>query len=145
MYSTDRVVLSGGVAALVARYMLFEQRPSQSAFIIPDQLFDNDEAVERFEAWARTHFRAKFSLAQAARGMGASKRTLAPKLQSVMGKTPLQYVQQLRVERAVQMLQSKTHSLDSIAEAVGYLDDVTLRNLLRKQKGRGVRALRQLG
>jgi transcriptional regulator GlxA family with amidase domain len=60
----------------------------------------------------------------------------------VLGKTPLSYFQDLRVERALHLLRTGTESVDQIAARIGYADGVTLRSLLRRKLGRGVRELR---
>jgi transcriptional regulator GlxA family with amidase domain len=133
---------SPALAALTARYLLIEPRASQATFIIPDHLAHNDPLVERFEDWARRNLRRGFSLTEAARSAGASERTLARRLQSVLGKSPLAYFQDLRVERAVHLLQTSNSSVDGIAAEIGYSDGVTLRTLLRRKLGRGVRELR---
>jgi transcriptional regulator GlxA family with amidase domain len=65
---------------------------------------------------------------------------LARRVQSVLGKTPLSYFQDLRVERAVHLLRTGSESVDQIAAQIGYSDGVTLRNLLRRKLGRGVRS-----
>jgi transcriptional regulator GlxA family with amidase domain len=67
---------------------------------------------------------------------------LARRLRTVLGKSPLSYFQDLRVERAVHLLQTSTASVDRIASEIGYSDGVTLRTLLRRRLGRGVRELR---
>ena len=133
---------SPALAALAARYLLVEARGSQAAFVIPDHLAHADPVVERFEGWARQRLASGFSLVDAARSVGASERTLARRLQSVLGKTPLSYFQDLRVERAVHLLQTSADSVDQIATKIGYADGVTLRSLLRRKLGRGVRELR---
>lgn len=133
---------SPALAALVARYLLVEARGSQAEFVIPDHLAHADPVVERFEGWARRQLAQGFSLAEAAAAAGASQRTLARRLQSVLGKTPLSYFQDLRVERAVHLLRTGSESIDQIAAQIGYSDGVTLRALLRRKLGRGVRELR---
>jgi transcriptional regulator GlxA family with amidase domain len=133
---------SPGLASMAARYLLVEARGSQAEFVIPDHLAHADPVVERFEGWARQRLSKGFSLADAARAVGASERTLARRLQSVLGKTPLSYFQDLRVERAVHLLRTGTESVDQIAAQIGYADGVTLRTLLRRKLGRGVRELR---
>ena len=133
---------SPALAALAARYLLVEERGSQAGFVIPDHLAHADPMVERFEGWARRSLANGFSLSDAARSVGASERTLARRLRSVLGKTPLSYFQDLRVERAVHLLRTGSHSVDQIATQIGYADGVTLRTLLRRRLGRGVRELR---
>jgi transcriptional regulator GlxA family with amidase domain len=133
---------SPALAALTARYLVVEPRPSQAAFAIPDHLAHSDPLVERFERWARRQLADGFSLSEAARAVVTSERTLARRLQSVLGKSPLAYVQDLRVERAVHLLQTSSASIDQIATQVGYADGVTLRTLIRRKIGRGVRELR---
>ncbi len=133
---------SPALAALAARYLLVEARGSQAEFVIPDHLSHADPVVERFEGWARQQLARGFSLEEAAVAVGASKRTLARRLHSVLGKTPLSYFQDLRVERAVQLLRTSSESIDQIATQIGYSDGVTLRVLLRRKLGRGVRELR---
>ena len=133
---------SPALAALTARYLVVEPRPSQAAFAIPDHLAHSDPLVERFERWARRQLADGFSLSEAARAVVTSERTLARRLQSVLGKSPLAYVQDLRVERAVHLLRTSSASIDQIATQVGYADGVTLRTLIRRKIGRGVRELR---
>ncbi|WP_440408617.1 GlxA family transcriptional regulator [Neorhizobium petrolearium] len=130
------------LANLVARYLIVDSRPAQSAYVITDHLAHADPLVEKFERWARGRLSEGFSLDVAADAVGASKRTLARRLQQVLGKTPLSYFQDLRVERAVHLLKTSDKSPDEIAALVGYADGVTLRGLLRQRLGRGVREMR---
>ena len=130
------------LAAVVARYLLVDARPSQAAYMIPDHLAHDDLLVRRFESWARGRLDQGFSLDDAASALGTSKRTLQRRLEAVLGKSPLAYVQDLRVERAVHLLRTSGADVESIAAEVGYADGVTLRALLRRRLGRGVRELR---
>ena len=136
---------SPALAAQTARYLIVDPRPSQVIYAIPDQLAHSDAVVERFEKWARRNLAERFSLEDAARSIGTSERTLARRLHDVLGKTPLSYVQDLRVERAVHMLQTSDAGIDEIATQVGYGDGVTLRTLLRRKTGSGLRELRARG
>ncbi len=136
---------SPALAALTARYLIIEPRRSQAAYAIPDHLAHSDPLVERFERWARRNIATRFSLAEAARAAGASERTLARRLRATLGRSPLSYVQELRVERAVHLLQTTDATVDDVAGEVGYESGVTLRTLLREKTGRGVRELRRHG
>jgi transcriptional regulator GlxA family with amidase domain len=59
----------------------------------------------------------------------------------VPGKSPLEFFQDLRIERARQFV-SEGCNLETIASEVGYADSATLRTLLRRKLGHGVRELR---
>ncbi len=130
------------LAALVARYLVFDTRPSQSAYVIADHLSHADPLVERFDRWVRERLDTAITLDAAAGALATSKRTLSRRLNEVLGKTPIAYIQDLRIERAVHLLKTSKHSVDQIAEQVGYADGVTLRTLLRKRLGKGIRELR---
>jgi len=135
--------VSPSLASMCARYLLIEPRSSQAVFIIPDHVAHADPLVERFEQWARDNIALGFSLRGAARAIATSERTLGRRLQSVLGKSPLAYFQDLRVERAVHLLQTTSQSVERISEQVGYSDGATLRELLRNKLGKGVRELRE--
>ncbi|MNW09051.1 transcriptional activator FtrA [compost metagenome] len=64
------------------------------------------------------------------------------RIEAVLGKSPLSYFQDLRVERAVHLLRTSHLNIEAIAAEVGYVDGATLRTLLRRRLGRGVRELR---
>jgi transcriptional regulator GlxA family with amidase domain len=136
--------ISPTLATVTARYLMVDPRSSQAAYAIPDHLIHADAVVERFERWARENLSDGFSLDDASRAIGASPRTLARRLRAVLGKSPLSYFQDLRVERAVHLLQTTGESVERIAIEVGYSDAVTLRNLLRRRLGRSASRLRRL-
>ncbi len=133
---------SPALAAVVARYLLVDARPSQASYMIPDHLARADPLVERFERWARERLAQGFSLDAAARALATSTRTLQRRIEAVLGKSPLSYFQDLRVERAVHLLRTSHLNIDAIAAEVGYEDGATLRTLLRRRLGRGVKELR---
>ena len=134
--------VSPQLATLTAKYLIVDSRPSQSAYALADHLVHDDPIVQRFEQWARGRLAKGFSLSEAAKAVGASKRTLARRMHDVLGKTPLSYFQSLRVERAVHLLKTGDASVDEIATRVGYTDGATLRALLRRQLNLGVKQIR---
>ena len=130
------------LAGTVSRYLLADIRSSQAPYIIPNHLAQTDPLILRFERWARKHLKDGFSLQEAAKALAASPRTLQRRCEAVLGKSPLSYFQDLRVERAQSLLHGSGMDVDSIAAEVGYADGATLRTLLRQRLGRGVRDLR---
>jgi len=130
------------LAGMVSRYLLADIRSSQAPYIIPNHLAQADPLILRFERWARDHLKDGFSLQEAAKALAASPRTLQRRCEAVLGKSPLSYFQDLRVERAQALLHGSGMDVDAIAAEVGYVDGATLRTLLRQRLGRGVRDLR---
>jgi transcriptional regulator GlxA family with amidase domain len=130
------------LAAVVARFLLVDLRSSQAPYIIPSHLARADPIMQRFERWCRDRLSAGFSLQDAASDLATSARSLQRRCQAVLGKSPLAYFQDLRVEHARNLIQDGRLGLDAIAAEVGYVDGATLRTLLRERLGRGVRELR---
>jgi transcriptional regulator GlxA family with amidase domain len=135
--------VSPKLASLTAKYLIVDSRPSQSVYALTDHLVHADPLVQRFESWARSRLKLGFSLDAAAEAVGASKRTLARRIQTVLGKSPLSYFQSLRVERAVHLLKTSSASVDEIAERVGYTEGSILRALLRQRLGLGIKEIRR--
>jgi transcriptional regulator GlxA family with amidase domain len=135
--------VSPKLASLAAKYLIVDSRPSQSAYALADHLVHSDALVQRFESWARSRLKDGFSLDEAAEAVGASKRTLARRMQTVLGKSPLSYFQSLRVERAVHLLKTSSASVDEIATRVGYSEGSILRVLLRRRLGLGIKEIRR--
>jgi transcriptional regulator GlxA family with amidase domain len=127
---------------LVSRFLLADIRSSQAPYIIPTYLAEADPLVLRFERWTREHLQEGFSLQNAAAALATTPRSLQRRCHAVLGKSPLAYVQDLRVERARTLIQSSRLSIEAIAAEVGYVDGATLRTLLRQRLGQGVRELR---
>lgn len=132
---------SPDLAARLARFMLIDSRVSQADYIIPDFLAHADPLVERFERWCRHHLADGFDLQAAADFLHVHTRTLQRRTETVLGKSPLAFFQDLRIERARQLV-SQGVPLETIAGEVGYADAATLRNLLRRKLGHGIHALR---
>ncbi len=131
------------LADLVARYLVVDERPSQSAYTIPSALAQSDPVVAAFERWAREHLEEPFSVAGAARSLGVSERTLQRTVRRVLGTSPVRFVQDLRVEQASHLLRTTGLPLDTIARRVGYEHANTLRILLRDRTGSTAGALRE--
>ena len=90
----------------------------------------------------REHLHTAIAIDVVAEILATSQRTLTRRLDAVLGKTPIEYIQDLRIERAVHLLKTNKLTVDRIAEQVGYADGPTLRTLLRRRLGKGVRELR---
>jgi transcriptional regulator GlxA family with amidase domain len=133
---------SPAVADLAARYLVVDERPSQSAYTIPSALAQSDPTVAAFERWARDRLAQPISIPEAATSVGVSVRTLQRCVQRVLGTSPIRFVQDLRIERASHLLRTTELSLEAISRKVGYEHPNTLRVLLRERTGKTTTTLR---
>jgi transcriptional regulator GlxA family with amidase domain len=124
-----------------SRYLIADLRLSQAPYVIPTHLAQTEPQIQRFEQWAQERLKEGFDLKAAAKALGTSPRTLQRRCVEVLGKSPLSFFQDLRVERARSLLH-EGRDIEAIAVEVGYDDGATLRSLLRRRLGRGVRELR---
>jgi len=103
----------------------------------------DDAVVRRAETWARAHLADGFDIATLARRAGASPRTLARRLAAALDLSPIAFVQRLRVETAVHLLETSRLTLDEISARVGYADPNTLRRLVHRATGLSPREVRR--
>ncbi|HEV2377544.1 MAG TPA: helix-turn-helix domain-containing protein [Streptosporangiaceae bacterium] len=133
---------SPALADLVARYLVVDERPSQSSYTIPSALAHSHPTVAAFERWVRERMAEPISIPDAATAIGVSSRTLQRSIQRTLGTSPIRFIQDLRVEQASHLLRTTELSLETIARRVGYEHPNTLRVLLRERTGKTTMALR---
>jgi transcriptional regulator GlxA family with amidase domain len=133
---------SPSLADLTARYLLTGDRPSQAAYAMPALLARTDPTMAAFERWVRQRLSEPLRISAAAHDLGISERTLQRTTASVVGMSPLHFVQQVRLDEATFLLRDTPMSVSAIAAAVGYRDAGTLRALVRKRRNSTLRALR---
>jgi transcriptional regulator GlxA family with amidase domain len=126
---------AGGLdlALQCARALLVDaNRCSQLPYaVLPGTTSHHDPLVERAEAWMRRHLREPFDLPQVARAIGASHRNLIRRFRAAHGRTPIAWLQDLRVETAKRLLESTRLDFDAIVARVGYQDASSFRRLFR--------------
>jgi transcriptional regulator GlxA family with amidase domain len=81
-------------------------------------------------------------MADAAKAIGVSERTLQRAVQRTIGTSPIRFIQDLRIERARHLLRTTGMSMETISRKVGYERPQTLRALLRERTGKTVSDLR---
>ena len=65
---------------------------------------------------------ADFNVASLADHMNMSRSTLMRKIKIITGKTPLQFIRDIKIESACQMLKNRTVSVAEVANRLGYTD-----------------------
>ena len=80
----------------------------------------------------QAHVGEPYRLRAVAEAAAVSERTLLRHFRQVTGRTPLDYLHMLRVERARMLLEVTLHGTQSIAEACGYSDAAAFRRLFAR-------------
>jgi transcriptional regulator GlxA family with amidase domain len=95
----------------------------------------SDSPVYRAMQWLQANVDQPYRLAPVAHAAAASERTLLRHFREVTGMTPLDYLHQLRIERAKMLLEVTLHGIPGIAEACGYSDAASFRRLFQRKTG----------
>lgn len=121
-----------GLSQSVASYLLLDERRSQAPFMAITYLAGQDAKIAKAESWVRDNIAREFVIEELANAVGLAPRTFARRITAICGITPIQFVQQIRIEKARFLLETTRHSVDEIARQVGYADPSTLRRLIRR-------------
>lgn len=124
--------LSRELAAMAARYLLIDERPTPSLDVAQNYLGTIDEMLTGFESWVRAHLAEPISIADAAAAVGTTRKTLERHTRERAGTSPHAIVQRIRAEQAVHLRRTTAMNMTQIARAVGYRNASTLRTLLRQ-------------
>ncbi len=130
-YAGERVArLVGGV------FLIDHHGRVQSAYqrFLPDTQH-GDSVLARAQQVLERDFRKTLRMGELAREAGVSERTLLRRFRNVLGMTPVQYLQALRLERARELLESSRESIDRITQRVGYEDVSSFRRLFKQFTG----------
>jgi transcriptional regulator GlxA family with amidase domain len=133
------------LADLVARYLLIGERASQASFAVPAMMARNSPETTAFERWVRANLDQPIRVTDAAAAIGVSERTLQRTAQTVLGMSPLEFINEIRLDEATHLLRTTTQSVDRIASRVGFANSTTLRALLRRRRGVTIREVRADG
>ncbi|MGF6882687.1 transcriptional regulator GlxA family with amidase domain [Nocardia sp. GAS34] len=136
---------SPALAELVARYLAIGDRGPQIEFSIPEVVARGNSLVASFERWVRERIDDQFAIADAARALGVTTRSLQRATQTELGMSPRDFVDEIRLERATRLLRTTPLSVDAVAAKVGYLNAGTLRSLFRRRRGRTIAEVRGVG
>ncbi|RSS44406.1 helix-turn-helix domain-containing protein [Streptomyces sp. WAC07061] len=123
---------SPALADLVRHYLVVDDRASQAAYMITGAMARHEPLVAAFERWVRARIEEPLSIADAARDLGVSERTLQRTMARTLGRSPIRLVQDLRVEQAEHLLRTTALPLAAVARRVGYESPGPLRALLRR-------------
>jgi transcriptional regulator GlxA family with amidase domain len=110
------------VAALAARMVVMplERAGGQAQFIVPEQPDVPHESFGPVLQWIERNLKANLSLPAIARRSAMSCRTLSRRFKAHVGMTPAAFIARARVREAQRLLETTPHSVEVVAESVGY-------------------------
>ena len=123
-------------------YLVADHRRSQSPYASMADLIANDSVLLKAERHVQENLSGPINVGDLASLSGLTPRTFARRLKSIAGTTPVLFVQNLRVSRAVDLALTTKLTSDQIAADVGYSDANALRRVMKKQIGKTIEALR---
>lgn len=88
--------------------------------------------IQRARRWLNEHMDQEWNMTELAAYCNTSPRTLLRRFQKAVGSSPVQYTQQLRVERAKGLLESTNLSLEDITGRCGYLNVSTFSTVFKR-------------
>lgn len=130
------------IADACARRMVLDERRSQVPYMAIGLLAASDVHVSRAAAWARSRLGEAVAVNDLAAAAGLTPRTFARRVSAATGLSPIQFLQQMRMEKAVELIETTNLAFEEIAYRVGYSDQSTLRGLVRRTLGVGPREIR---
>jgi len=111
-------------AIKVAKLHLIEWHQSGQqayAYLCNKRQYDDAE-IAQSQVWLSNHYDQTSPVNTAIEKSGLNERTFVRRFKNATGMTPMEYVLNLRIEEAKQMLETSNMSIDAIAENVGYQD-----------------------
>lgn len=126
---------NAAIASHVERNFSHEIRRSYetSSYFDDKHRYHPDEDIVQAQIWLQQHLQRDIVLSEVAKKFNMSVRTFNRRFKDATGKTPLNYVQELRIDMAKDLLQTSNLSIAEIAWQVGYQDLGYFAELFRKQ------------
>lgn len=99
------------------------------------RLTHGDESILKVQHWLQARAEHSVSVPEMAGRAGLEERTFLRRFKAATGMKPVEYVQNLRVGKARELLEFTKRSVDQIAWAVGYEDATAFRRVFQRILG----------
>ncbi len=129
-----RHFFGGAIAAHVERHFSYEARKAYNdiSYREDNNTRHADETILHIQLWLHQHHAEPLQLAQVAQNFGMSLRHFNRRFKNASGKSPLQYLQALRIEQARDLLKNSNLSISEVTYRVGYQDSHHFSTLFKK-------------
>ena len=108
----------------VSRHFTHEVKRSYTSTFLKNapQNYHEDEAIIGIQDWMHNQFDNPLTLEQIAEQFDMSVRSLNRRFKHATGRTPMQYLQQVRMDNAKELLRTTNLSVAEVAFSTGYPD-----------------------
>jgi transcriptional regulator GlxA family with amidase domain len=122
------------IASHVERHFSHEIRKAYetSGFFEATENPHPDEQITQIQIWLQDNYQRDILFPQIAERFGMSVRTLNRRFKNALGQTPLEYLQEIRINTAKDLLKTSNLSINEIADRVGYEDAGYFARLFKK-------------
>ncbi len=122
------------VASQVSRHFTHELKLSYiSGFLnIPGHNFHDDEVIINIQEWMHQHYNTEINMQHLSDKFELSQRSLNRRFKQATGLSPVQYLQEIRLEKAKELLKTSNLSIAEVAYNVGYPDSAYFSALFRR-------------
>lgn len=124
------------------RYLVLDERRSQSAYVSAAGLIVGDPLLLKAKRYVQANMAEDITVGMLADTTGLAPRTFAHRLQAVAAMSPIEFVQKLRLSRAVDLALTTRLPGEQISRKVGYSDANALRRMMKKRIGKTIEMLR---
>jgi transcriptional regulator GlxA family with amidase domain len=94
-----------------------------------------DKEILRAQELIESHFADAINMKDLARKAGISPRHFNRRFKKATDETPLNYLQQIRIERAKDYLETTLETVSEITQVIGYENSSSFRKLFREATG----------
>ena len=139
-------IFGNPVASEIAKHFTHEIKRSYESMLLSYQQQDthHDELIIKIQEWLQEHYQEPVQIETLAAEFKISVRSLNRRFKAATRVTPLQYLQEMRIDQAKQLLKRSNLTIADIAFAVGYQDASHFGSLFRKFAGVAPKEYRSL-
>jgi transcriptional regulator GlxA family with amidase domain len=125
------------VASQANRFFLLSAGADKQIASMPlaAKLTDDDIIIRAAQLWMKEHLAEKGLLAKTIHFSGLTERTFKRRFKQALMQTPLEYIQNIRIERAKRLLEDENSSIMDILDHIGYAEDSYFRRLFKRKVG----------
>jgi transcriptional regulator GlxA family with amidase domain len=128
------LLFNSSVADEVARHFTHElKRSYESLLLAVDQHNSHhDELIIKIQEWLQKHYQRDINMSELADRFGVNARSFNRRFRQAANKSPVEYLQEIRINEARQLLKHSNLSIAEIAFSVGYQDVSYFTGLFRR-------------